>query len=450
MTRPTVMWFRRDLRLADNPALAEAARRGQVLPLFVIDPALWEPAGANRRWFLLGCLDALSADLDGRLVVRVGDPVEVVPSAAREVDASAVVCAADHGPYGRRRDEEVERVLDGDEVPLERIGSAYAVEPGTVVNRTDAPYKVFTPFYRAWRDVGWPDPVQRPRSLEAVTGIASDPLPDRPDVAADLPEPGEAAARRRLDTFLRHRVERYGELRDEPAQDATSRLSPYLKWGCLHPRQILHRLGRTEGEETFRSEVAWREFYADVLLDRPDTTRRAYQEKMRRMRVDAGRRADERFAAWAEGRTGYPLVDAGMRQLLGEGWVHNRVRMVVASFLVKDLHVDWSRGAHHFMQHLVDGDLASNTHGWQWVAGTGTDAAPFFRIFNPVSQSKKFDPDGDYIRRWVPELAHLDRRRIHEPWTAPADLFGDADYPEPIVDHAAEREEALARYDEVR
>ena len=451
MTAPTVLWFRRDLRLSDHPALVEAAARGPVVPLFVLDPKLWDPAGANRRRFLAGCLAELTDATGGALVIRTGDPVDVVPALCAETGAGAVVVSADFGPYGRERDERVEAALAGAGVALERHGSPYAVDPGTVTNTSDSPYKVFTPFYRAWKDVGWPKPVARPRAIDWVDGVSSEDPPEAPDTDAVLPEPGEAAATRTLDNFLRSRVEDYHERRNEPGADATSRLSPYLKWGCIHPRQILGRLGRSKGEESFRSEIAWREFYADVLLDRPDTVSQAYQEKMRRMRLDSGATADERFAAWAEGRTGYPLVDAGMRQLRAEGWVHNRVRMVVASFLVKDLHLDWTRGARHFMAHLVDGDLASNTHGWQWVAGTGTDAAPYFRVFNPVSQSKKFDPDGDYIRRWVPELETLDRRQIHEPWTADGDLLGGATgYPDPIVDHATERDEALARYDEVR
>ena len=244
------------------------------------------------------------------------------------------------------------------------------------------------------------------------------------------------------------RVAGYGAARDLPAVEGTSRLSPYLKWGAVHPRQLLDRLGSSPGEETFRSEIAWREFYAEVLFQRPDSARHAYVAKMADMATDEGPGADELFAAWAEGRTGYPIVDAGMRQLVTEGWMHNRVRMIVASFFVKDLHLDWTRGARFFMRHLVDGDLGSNSHGWQWVAGTGTDASPYFRIFNPITQSRKFDPEGEYLRRWLPEIAHLPNRSIHSPWTEKAGA--PADYPPPIVDHGQERQESLDRYAQLK
>jgi deoxyribodipyrimidine photo-lyase len=446
-----VLWFRRDLRLGDNPALAAAASEAdRVLGLFVLDPRLVAAAGAPRLAFLYRCLRELGDSLDGRLVMRTGDAHAVVPRVAAEVEAAAVFVAADFGPYGRRRDDAVETALVRDGRRLERVGSPYAVEPGVLTSGGGGPFKVFTPYYRAWKDHGWAAPVSRPVGLSPrwAEGVASEPVPDDPAVDASLPPAGEAAAHRRLDAFRHQSLEGYHRRRDVPGADATSRLSPYLKWGCVHPRQVLAGLGRTSGEEIFRSELAWREFYADVLWHRPESARRSLRPEMAAMRVDHDEVADERFAAWAEGRTGYPLVDAGMRQLGGEAWMHNRVRMVVASFLVKDLHIDWSRGARWFLAHLVDGDLASNNHGWQWVAGTGTDPAPYFRVFNPVTQSKEHDPDGDYIRRWVPELAGVAATGIHEPWKLEGGLPDG--YPERIVDHAAERRDALARYDEVR
>jgi deoxyribodipyrimidine photo-lyase len=433
-----VLWFRRDLRLRDNPALHEAAAAGgDVVPLFVLDDALWGPAGRNRRAFLVGCLRALDESLDGRLVVRRGDPARVVAEVA---DGGPVFAAEDFGPYGVRRDE---AVLDAG-VDLRLVGSPYAVPPGEVTSGAGTPYKVFTPFSKAWRQHGWPPPLPAPRSMRwAALGGAA--IPDAPGVDAALPDAGEEAARRAARRFWDRGLAGYADGRNRPDLDGSSRLSPYLRWGCLHPRQLLAKLGRSASESVFRTELCWREFYADVLFHDPASSRRSWSASMRSMRVDHGTRADARFAAWAAGETGYPLVDAGMRQLVAEGWMHNRVRMLVASFLVKDLHVDWTRGARHFMQHLVDGDLASNAHGWQWVAGTGTDASPFVRVFNPVTQSKRFDPSGDYIRRYVVELRDVEAPAIHEPWKLADPPRG---YAAPIVEHDVERLEALRRFEE--
>jgi deoxyribodipyrimidine photo-lyase len=442
-----VVWFRRDLRLSDNPAVAAAARHagrgGEVVALFCDDARLRRPSGPSRLAFLSGCLAALDESIGGHLVVRAGRPEQVVPRLAREVGAGAVFVAEDFGPYGRERDHRVEQTLARHEVELARVGSPYAVPPGEIVTKGGDPYRVFTPFSRAWRAHGWPAPAPASRNVTWARGVDGDGVPPAPGVAAALPEPGEAAAKRAARRFRDTRLDGYDSARDRPDLDATSRLSPYLKWGCLHPRQLLAELGRSKAHDTVRTELCWREFYADVLWHRPDTVRRAFRPEMRAMRVDGGRQADEAFRAWAAGRTGYPVVDAGMRQLAAEGWMHNRVRMIVASFLVKDLHLDWSRGARWFMRHLVDGDLASNHHGWQWVAGTGTDAAPYFRIFNPVGQGERFDPRGDYVRRWVPELRGVPGAAVHRPW----DLDDPpAAYPPPMVDHAVEREEALRRY----
>ena len=452
-----VIWFRRDLRLSDNPALAAALASGpDVIPLFVWDPVLAGAAGPPRLAFLGGCLRELDRSLGGALVVRRGDPVAVVPAVAARAKATVVFCAADFGPYGTRRDEAVARALAGQGRRLERVGSPYAVAPGTLRTSTGQPFRVFTPFHRAWTAAGWSGARLRPRmSGVSKGGLSSDGIPDGPPVRAALPPPGERAAQQRLDAFLSEGVDRYGTERDRPDRDATSRLSPYLKFGCLHPRQALDSLRPGHRHhDRFAAELCWREFYADVLFNNPDSARTAYRTEWRRFEVDTGAGADDRFAAWTQGRTGYPIVDAGMRQLDAEAWMHNRVRMITASFLIKDLHLDWTVGARWFMRQLVDGDLASNQHGWQWVAGSGTDAAPFFRIFNPTVQGRKFDPDGGYIRRWVPELAGVAASKIHEPRplaTPAASLFGDnAAYPAPIVDHAVERQEALARYGRLR
>jgi deoxyribodipyrimidine photo-lyase len=310
---------------------------------------------------------------------------------------------------------------------------------------------VFTPFSRRWLVAGQPLWASRPTTPDvgavswiAAGDVASDTAADEPGVDADLPIATSGAAHRQWTHFVENGLDDYKTQRNVPGVDGTSRLSAALRWGLVHPCELIDDLGHSASHETFRSELAWREFYADVLFHHPESGWKNLQRKMDAMPVDTDAAARRRFDAWRAGTTGYPIVDAGMRQLLGTGWMHNRVRMIVASFLVKDLHVRWQWGARHFMQHLVDGDLASNSHGWQWTAGTGTDAAPYFRIFNPTTQSERFDPDGDYIRRWVPELGKIEGTLVHAPGASRPDQ-----YPPPIVDHAAERDEALHRYKSV-
>jgi deoxyribodipyrimidine photo-lyase len=447
MTTRSLLWLRRDLRLADHPGLHRALDEAdEVAVVFVVDPSLWGPSGTPRRWFLCGCLESLSNDLDGRLVVRHGDPLTVIPSLAAEIGADVVVITEDFGPYGRLRDAAVAEALEGAERRLVADGAPYAVTPGTILNAEGHPFQVFSAFHRRWVTHEAPPPLAVPDDLDAavVSGLHHDGIPERPAIDIPLPEPGEHAAVTRLEEFAADGMARYASERDRPGHDGTSRLSPYLRWGCLHPRQAMAQVDRrSEGARVFESELCWREFYADVLWHRPDSARRAWRRDTATVEVDRGAGTDERFAAWAEGRTGFPIVDAGMRQLAATGWMHNRVRMIVASFLVKDLHLDWTRGARLFMELLVDGDLASNQHGWQWVAGTGTDASPYHRVFNPTRQGLRFDPEGDYVRRWVPELADVTGAAVHEP---PAGSLLTNDYPEPIVDHADERDEALRRW----
>ncbi|MCK0091353.1 DNA photolyase family protein [Rhodococcus sp. F64268] len=445
MSTTEVVWFRRDLRLSDMPTLSSAADAGRVIALFVLDDRF--AATGPRHTFLLRCLRALDDDLGGRLLVVRGDPATVVPKIAREFDAGAVHISADHAPYGSRRDRAVETAL-GD-VPLVRTGSPYAVSPGRVVKNDGTPYRVFTPFRRAWLDHGWRSPATT--DVSTVSWLDPDGIDLRVDIPDDdtditLPPAGEQAALRRWREFRDDELERYDTDRDRPDLDGTSRLSAALKFGCLHPRTLLHDLrGRSDpGAVAFRSELCWRDFYADVLHHRPDTAYRNYNPRFESIRYDTGPDAERAFAAWQQGRTGFPIVDAGMRQLLAEGWMHNRLRMIVASFLTKDLHLPWWWGAKHFMSHLVDGDLASNQHGWQWTAGCGTDAAPYFRVFNPTSQGEKFDPKGDYVRRWVPELGGIAGKSVHRLPDGPP-----PGYPEPMVDHAHERQVALARYGEI-
>jgi deoxyribodipyrimidine photo-lyase len=444
------LWFRRDLRLGDHAALAAAASQAKrCLGVFVLDERLLAPAGAARRIFLFRSLRALREQLGGRLLIVAGDPATVLPELVEAAGASSVHISADCAPYGRTRDDAVRAALAQREVELVATGSPYAITPGRVRKQDGEPFKVFTPFYRAWLEHGWRAPADTGKStvdwIDPDTIAESVALHDEPDEGSTLPEPGEVAALAAWREFRTGALADYPTDRDRPDRPGTSRLSTYLHWGAVHPRTLLADLADDPpGGEAFRRELAWREFHADVLWHRPETARRNYDRRFDAFDHDTGKAADAAFEAWCAGRTGYPIVDAGMRQLLAEGWMHNRIRMVVASFLVKDLHLPWWRGARHFMRRLVDGDLASNQLNWQWVAGCGTDAAPYFRVFNPITQSQKFDPDGAYIRTYVPELAGLTGKAVHQPWTLPD---GPPDgYPLPIVEHAEERQEALRRY----
>lgn len=439
----SLVWFRRDLRLADLPTLSSAGERA--LGLFVLDDRLLGPSGGPRRDFLCRSLVALDERMDGRLLVMRGDPAEVVPRVAKAVGAREVHVSADYGPYGRERDAAV-----AEQVELVATGSPYAIAPGRVTKDDGTPYKVFTPWFKRWLDHGWRGPAQT--GVDTVAWIDPDDVGGLRDrVAIPAPsepglEAGESAALTRWREFCDDDLIRYDHERDRPDLDTTSRMSVYLKFGNIHPRTMLADLARrrSRGAEQYRRQLAWRDFYADILFQRPDSARRNYDRRFDAIRHDTGLDADALFDAWCAGRTGYPIVDAGMRQLAVEGWMHNRVRMIVASFLVKDLHLPWWRGARYFMQQLVDGDLASNQHGWQWTAGSGTDAAPYFRVFNPISQGEKFDPTGEYVRRWVPELRGVEGKAVHALKAGRPD-----DYPGQVVDHAEERREALARYGEL-
>lgn len=446
---PSIMWFRRDLRLGDNPALLAAADQGPVLALFVLDPALIRPSGAPRQTFLFRTLRVLDQQLrerGGGLTIRAGNPTEVVPQLAKETGARTVHIAADFGPYGATRDLAVKRVMDEDGIALIRTGSPYAVSPGRIRNAAGEPYRVFTPFYRAWRRHGWRRPAPPPPADTQWATCPSLPIPtDGTDTATARPvllDAGEPAAHSRWIQFRHDRLALYSEHRNYPATQGTSRLSVDLKFGTMHPRTLLADL-KSE-DDAFARQLAWREFYATVLHFWPDSARSSFLPRMATMMWATGPQADQHFSSWQQGRTGYPLVDAGMRQLAATGWMHNRVRMVAASFLVKDLHIAWPRGARHFMRHLVDGDLANNQHGWQWAAGTGTDAAPYYRVLNPITQSRRFDLAGDYIRQWIPELEGLTTPHIHAPWESPGGPPNG--YPAPIVDHTIERQVALDMY----
>ncbi|NLT56273.1 MAG: deoxyribodipyrimidine photo-lyase [Actinomycetales bacterium] len=463
MTR-ALLWFRRDLRLRDHPALLRAVTRAdEVLPVFVPDPVLLRPggtAGPERVGRLLASVAALREATGDALVIRAGAPETVIPRLAAEVGAAEVHVTGETTPYGRARDARVAEALAGDGRALVRTGTPCAVDPGVLRTRAGTPYRVFTPFLRAWRARGLPRPAPDPEAVRWLTGVDSEELrlPGGRTAArspATAEPAGEEAALRRWRTYLSDGLARYHELRDRPDLDATSRMSVALAHGEVHPRTLLADLATAPAPaaavESFTAELCWREFSADVLWHEPGAARRDLRPGLAGLAYDSpddSPAAEAAVTAWRTGRTGYPFVDAGMRQLLAEGFVHNRARMVTASFLVKDLHLWWPVGARHFLRHLRDADVASNSLGWQWVAGTGTDAAPYVRVFNPVSQGLRFDPDGTYVRRWVPELAHLPGAAVHEPWRHPEGLLRG--YPSRIVDHEVERREALARHEAAR
>ncbi len=460
--RVALLWLRRDLRVHDHPALAAAlASARAVVPVFVLDPRLLDGPGAsaNRTWFLLETLRALAHDLEARgapLVIRTGRPEDVIPAVAAEAGAGNVFASRDVSPFARARDRIVGEALGaaGRRLHLER--GLLVVEPEDLSTGDGRPVTVFTAFSRRWAAVPRRTPVPAPDAIPSLPAgtLASENLPVSPAPTADigqLPPPGEAAARERLARWVASAaLPAYADGRNRLDVEGTSRLSADLKFGALSPLEVLLAAeGPGDGRRVFASELCWREFYSHVLWHFPHVVRGAY-----RPAYDAVPWIDDPagLAAWREGRTGYPVVDAAIRQLAASGWMHNRARMIAASFLAKDLLIDWRRGAAHFMAHLVDGDVAANNGGWQWTAGTGTDAAPYFRVFNPVAQGRRFDPDGAYVRRWVPELSSVPDAYIHEPWTMPPDVQAAAgcvvgrDYPAPIVDHASARDRALAAY----
>jgi deoxyribodipyrimidine photo-lyase len=445
LTKTSIIWFRRDLRINDHPALAAAIESAdQVIPLFILDKSQIDDAGEKLLAYMGQSLRALDESLGNRLHIIEGDQVTVLKELIQQYGVEEVHISTEHERYGAERDARVEAAG----IKLVRTGSPYAVAPGRVLKPSDAtPYKVYTPFYRGWRTHGYRAPAVTPKKFEIVKPT------DKYRAFPDFPFPagvqviaaGEKAALERFKTFTKNGLDSYDENRNLASIDGTSKMSTYLKFGEIHPRTLLENLGESKAHDTFRKEIAWREFYADVLFNNPMTDVDYYAPKFAEMRYD---KPGKQFKAWCEGKTGYPFVDAAMRQLIAEGWMHNRTRMVVASFLVKDLHLEWQVGERFFAQHLVDYDVASNAHGWQWTAGCGTDASPYYRIFNPIEQGKRFDENGDYIRRYVPELAHLSASEIHEPW-----LFLDGyskGYSERVVDHATERLESLARLQEIK
>ncbi len=476
----SIVWFRRDLRLDDNPALAAAARQGPVIPVF-LDPGdedKWEPGPASRWWLVksLRDLDGELRRLDSRLVIRRGPAVSALIKISSSLGVQKIFCNRRYEPSAARRDQQIQRSLAAAGIGLELFSSTLLIDPNTVLNQTGEPYKVFTSF--------WNRCLQLPQSAEATAVPASLQAPSRwpesmalielspqldPASADGLEhcwQPGAANANKMLEQFLHGPIESYITNRDLPGVAGTSRLSPHLHFGEISPRRLWTAVRQVtqssaqpgnprmrQSAEAFLRQIVWREFAYYILHHFPQSPERPSHSEFSKF---PWRRDERSLRAWENGLTGYPMVDAGMRELLHTGWMHNRIRMIVASFLTKHLLISWQTGARWFWERLVDADLANNTFGWQWAAGCGHDAAPFFRIFNPVLQGQKFDPQGSYIRRWVPELALVPDKWIHQPWAAPDTALEAAgvklgkDYPQPIVDHSEARERALSAFAFIR
>ncbi|WP_306118324.1 MULTISPECIES: deoxyribodipyrimidine photo-lyase [unclassified Roseitalea] len=472
---PVVVWFRSDLRLRDNGALTAAAQSGRpVIAVFIFDdpPQAGPALGGAQRWWLHHSLAALADSLKGiglPLVLRRGDPAAVLDALIAETGADTVYWNRRYAPHEVQLDQKIKRDLGERGLTVASHDGALMHEPTRIRTKDGGPYRVYSPFWRAFAQSGEPrEPLPAPESIRAHhTTIASDRLedwsllPKEPDWSGGIAEvwdPGEHGAQTRLAEFVEDGLAGYKAERNKPAAEGTSRLSPHLRFGEITPFDVWHAAGKARGVaagdlETFRKELAWREFSYHLLFHFPDLGTANFNSDF-----DAfpWRDDDRALRAWRAGRTGYPIVDAGMRQLWQTGWMHNRVRMIVGSFLIKDLMIDWRRGEAWFWDTLVDADPANNTASWQWVAGSGADAAPYFRVFNPVLQGEKFDADGAYVRRYVPELAALDTKYIHKPWQAPQDVLDRAGirlgetYPEPMVDHGQARKRALAAYEQTR
>jgi deoxyribodipyrimidine photo-lyase len=481
--RPAVVWFRRDLRLHDHPALVAAvSEHAAVVPLFVVDEGLvrgrWP--SPNRLWWMLEAVQAVAGELaarGSRLLVATGQPEAVVPAVATAVGALDVYVSRDHAPYGRARDRRVVERLGAIGATLHAKRGVLVQEPEDVLTADGRPPAVFGAFRRAWERLPVREPLPAPDLVPWPAGVDTLALdvagvgrlglaiPSLADLGiagptadpAHFPEPGEAAGRLRLEAWLQpghERLDGYAARRDRLDVAGTSRLSADLRWGTLSATEVLVRSSRPgDGARAFAAELAWRESYAHVLWHHPRVRTEAFRPSFDGLEW---RHEEDELAAWREGRTGYPVVDAAMRQLLATGWMPNRARMVAASFLTKHLLVDWRVGERHFMEHLVDGDVASNNGGWQWTASTGTGAQPYFRIFDPVAQGRRHDPDGAYVRRWVPELHGVPAEHVHAPWLMSPALQAATgcrigiDYPEPIVDHRLARARALAAYGAAR
>jgi deoxyribodipyrimidine photo-lyase len=467
--KKVIHWFRRDLRVSDNVALSEAAKRAETaIPLFIFEDAFrtGPDVGAGRLAFLLQSVESLRknlAELGHTLIIRCGKSEEILPAFAQEVGAQAVFANKRYEPYTQKRDERITAALLNVGVGFELFKDAVVWEEVEVLNLSGKPYTVFTPYSKAWKakTIPAPRPKFPARNLKSeISVFKSDALPKSPDecgypLTQTIPPGGERAALELLRKFMAAPVYEYGTARNFPSLDGGSNLSPHLRAGTIGIRTILAELAKAREQaapaqkpscEVFLNELIWREFYAQVLHNFPHVTKGAFRPE-----YDALKWSDnqEHFAAWCEGRTGYPIVDAAMRCLNATGTMHNRLRMIVAMFLTKDLMVNWQLGERYFMRQLVDGDMAANNGGWQWSAGTGTDAAPYFRIFNPVSQAEKFDAEGKFVRHWIPELKDFPDDLVHQPWENPL-LLSRSKYCQRIVLHEEQREKCLAMFKAVK
>jgi deoxyribodipyrimidine photo-lyase len=435
-----IYWFRRDRRLADNEALSFASDY-QLAPVAFVKGI--ESLSPNRAHSLVQSIRSLDESLQHKLNISNGEPGDVLVGLAEHHQANLVIATRAFDTEGMLEQAEVAERLQENSISLKLVGSYYAIPPGTVLKPDGSAYKVYTPFWRAWSQLPIPKPFAEPKLVLLEPSERNYPeLNTPPTIEINA---GEKAARETLERFA-EKVSDYENTRNLMAVSGTSKLSHALAHGEIHPRTIIDRLAFAS--EVFIKEICWREFYADVMFRNPHTLNDYYDPRFAKMRYDSAEQAEKKLQAWKEGKTGYPIVDAAMRQLSQTGWMHNRARMITASFLIKDLHLEWQIGADWFEYLLTDFDPASNAHGWQWTAGCGTDASPYFRVFNPILQGKKFDPQGEYISRYVPELSHLDSRSIHEPWEA-IDGYSNG-YVQRIVDHSAERQETLARYQQLK
>ncbi len=460
--RTAIHWFRRDLRLSDNTALWHASQSSEsVVPVYILSDWTGEHhwTGPGRQQFLCGCLESLAKNLEttgAKLIIRQGDAADELEQLIKDTEADAVFFNRDPDPHGHEMEKKVQERCRSLGVDFHSHKDAVLHEPGEVLTGSGDPYKVYTPYSKTWFDQNKDEPLGRPRTITTPHGIDSLPLPTLDtwklslDRDLDLVPPGERAARDRLKKALDGPLLRYADKRNDPSAESTSRLGPDLRFGTISVREVFHRARKAADEtdsanhrkslHTFQKQLAWREFFMAILGHFPNVLDEEFNPTWRGLAWDDPGKQD-RFERWREGRTGFPIVDAGMRQLLATGYMHNRVRMIVAMFLTKDLHLHWRLGESHFMRHLVDGEIANNNGGWQWSAGTGADAAPYFRIQNPWTQTERHDPRGEYIKRWVPELAKVDPKRFHR---APEPLDPLApDYPAPMVDHKTERERTL-------